>query len=663
MDKLLIFPGKTEQGIFTFLINEETTFLTKTAAQYHPEIAAYINAAKQIPGKTQILLTALGAGEYWGCNVNGDYFPELSLAHGGDDYGFKTFQKYAKIYKHHVNKDPNASYGDVALAVYNPIYHRVELIVMLDNTKAADIVDAINRGEYPDWSMGCRVPWDECNICGHKAPKREQYCEHLKYYMGRIVPELGKQAYAINRYPKFFDISRVLIGADRIAKTLAKVASQGRAFIGSALLAEKMAENKKAEMEKDVPASGPPASQDAVDALLGAIPEVKAREPVLPRATLDELGSLPLSSVLNTLSLMGIMPKPQEFQRIVLVSVGKRDIADQLDKHAMCFDPSWVEDPLEAHDRLIKLGGAPDERVVRLLRPYMEKRSYAMPFLAPRIMNHDKYAAESESLPALMKPPTERKPVGIIPLLMLAAGMYAAFSKRSPENAVGNIDKMLAAHPFLSAALASSVPLVFNSMAGEHIKGQYDSAPKSIPDDTNDVFARIEEQKAKPYLKVAGVGKMIAGNPASKRLFMGIPAVYMASGVLQKHRDANPYEQESRIKSFIRRNPDLIGAALAADAMLALQGKGSVQATRAISGAAGHFWSKAKNAVSSVKTASAQDFVTNALVWPLAFGKANLPSRIVGGLIDQAVLEGSKKILSNKSQNSKINKSTGGNNA
>ena len=72
MDKLLIFPTRTDKGTFIRLLDEDRDHLSKTAAEYHPEIAAYINDPKDLPGKTQLLLTALGACEFWGPNVNGD---------------------------------------------------------------------------------------------------------------------------------------------------------------------------------------------------------------------------------------------------------------------------------------------------------------------------------------------------------------------------------------------------------------------------------------------------------------------------------------------------------------------------------------------------------------------------------------------------------------
>lgn len=667
MDKLLIFPGKTEKGIFTFLLDSDHSHLTKTAAEYHPEIAAYVHGAKPIPGKTLVLLTALGAGEWWGCNVNGDYFPETALAYPGDDYGYRTFKIYAKVFKHHINKDPNANYGEVALAVYNPKYHRVELIVALDNVKASDIVESINNGDYPEWSMGCRVPYDICSICGNKAPTRKQYCEHLKYYMGRIHPGSGKQAYAINTLPRFFDISQVLIGADKIAKTLMKVASgtAENSVVSSAYIAEKLAVRfKSAEIEKEIPATGPPASQDAVDTLVNSITEVKAREKALPTETLDALGKLPLKALFSTLPLLGIVPKPQEFQRIILINLGKGDIADQLDRHNMCFDPAWVENPTDAHLDHVDMSGDPDDRVIQLLRAHMNERSYAMPFLSSRLVDMTKNASEEQPLPRFIKlsqEDAERKPLGIIPLLMIAAGLYSAFGKQAPGKAVTGVDKLLAKHPLLAAALASAIPITFNAMAGTRVKGQYDAVGPQESSDRSDIFARIEEQKQKPYLKIAGITQTLG--PASKRLFLGIPAVYMASGILQKHREANPSEQEGRIKSFIRRNPDIVGAALAADAMMALKGKGSSRVLHSLGKAGKGFWDKTKNHASGfAKTSSAHDFLTNALIWPVAFGSTNLPGRILGGLTDQAVLETSRKLLSNKGQGHKIKKPIGGNN-
>lgn len=630
--KLLTFSGRTERGIFNFVVDGNSSFLEKTAAEYHPTIASYIRSAKVIPGKTQILLTALGAFEWWGNNANGDAFPEDALAHEGSDYGYKTFESHAKVYKHHINKNPAASYGDVALSVYNPRYHRVELIVVVDNAKAPDIAERVSNGEEVSWSMGCQVPFDICSICGNKAPTAKDYCEHLKYYMGRIFPPSGKVAYAINTKPKFHDISMVLIGADRIAKTLMKVAfQQGQeAVVGSAELAEKMG-----RMEKEIPAE-PPAS---LDTLARSIPEVKAMEPALPRETLDSLATRPLPSVFSTLAMMGILPKPQEFQRIILVHIGKRDLADQLDSKNCCFDPMSVEEPAESHTKILNLDSTLfDPQIMQTLLPFMPDRSYAAPHLGRRLVVLCKSAHE-EPLPNLLKfakeeEEKERKPLGIVPLLMLAAGLYAAFGKSAPKAVAGKLDSVIVKHPGLAAALGLGALGTFNSMFGAGSKGQY---TESQSPEAGDIFARIEEQKQKPYLKMASLM-----GPFSKRLFLGVPLAYMASGVLQKHKELNPYEQEGRMKSFIRRNPDIVSGALIADALLSTKGKGThglITKMKSITPGA-------------PKIASAQEFLSNSLIWPVAIGKANLPGRVVGGLFDQAALETSRRLLENRKKKS-----------
>jgi hypothetical protein len=656
VDKLLIFPGKTDRGIFTYVIDAERNYLEKTAGEYHPTIAAYINQAKTIKGKTQLLITALGAGEWWGDNANSDFFTETGLAHEGPDYGYKTFEMYANIFKHHINKDPLAAYGKVALAVYNPTFHRVELIVIVDNARAPDIVAGIEIGEYPDWSMGTRVPFDICSICGNKAPTRKQYCEHARYMLGKIHPETGKKIYVINTMPKFFDISVVLIGADRIAKTLRKVASYGTTKSGllvpsSALLAEKMAaSDKEAEIEKEVPAdrANPPASTESLDTLVRSIPEVKAYEPELPKMLLDEIAKRPFGQSMSTMSMMGILPKPQEFQRIVLIQLGHKPLADELWSKNECFDPNNDIEPTEAHERALGLGAENfNSDIMRMLEPFMERRSYAAPHLLKRLTILVK-RANYEPLPIFFKvgedtSSDERKPIGALPVLMTAAALYWALARKAPKETLIGLDKVIAEHPGLAAALGLGSIAMFNAVSGPKERGQM-SAPPENPD-ANDVFARINEQRQKPFYKVAF--KM---GPAAKRLFLGIPAAYMASGVLQKQKEVNPYHEEGSIRKFVRKYPDLISGALVADAMLATQGRG----TAALSKHLGKLspFQKAAAALEEigvsdplVKSASVSDAVKDSLIWNIAVGGRNLPGRVLGGLIDQSALELGGNIL------------------
>ena len=111
MYKLLTFSGYDPQsGPHIFPIEpdvDRTIGHIKMARPLPQGIENYIRSAKPIPGKTQLLIDAMGAGEFYGSNVNGDYFPETALQHSGADYGFQTFMHFAYPFKHHVNKDPS----------------------------------------------------------------------------------------------------------------------------------------------------------------------------------------------------------------------------------------------------------------------------------------------------------------------------------------------------------------------------------------------------------------------------------------------------------------------------------------------------------------------------------------------------------------------------
>ena len=168
-------------------------------------------------------------------NINSDFFPWNALAHEGDDYGYKTFLK-AHAFSHHKNKDPERAFGIPIASLLNPRMKRVELIIKLDREKAkledADgIINRIDAGEFPDCSMGCKVPFDICSICGNHSKTKDDYCACMrpgpedKDALGpnKILPD-GRRVCVINTLPRFFDISFVFIGADKTAKVMAKLA-------------------------------------------------------------------------------------------------------------------------------------------------------------------------------------------------------------------------------------------------------------------------------------------------------------------------------------------------------------------------------------------------------------------------------------------------------
>lgn len=138
------------------------------------EALDYIKSVKPIPGKTIILVLAMTAGEFYSANRNGDAWnerdvrvgPTLIPAADGLRNTYKTFETNANVFKHHINKDPEKRIGEVLKAFYNDDMHRVELLLALDHSRAEDIVERIERGEFPAVSMGTKVPFDVCFIAG-----------------------------------------------------------------------------------------------------------------------------------------------------------------------------------------------------------------------------------------------------------------------------------------------------------------------------------------------------------------------------------------------------------------------------------------------------------------------------------------------------------------
>jgi len=195
------------------------------------EALDYIKNVQPVPGKTIILVLAMTAGEHYGCNKNGDAWSERPLRVGPSTITendvlpkhYKSFETDAHVFRHHCNKDPNGSIGEVMRAFYNWPMHRVELLLSLDNNRADEVVQDIERGGYPACSMGCRIKEDVCAICGNPAPSRADYCEHARDMLTQYLPN-GKQVFVWNPSPKFFDISMVRRPADRLGFMMKKVA-------------------------------------------------------------------------------------------------------------------------------------------------------------------------------------------------------------------------------------------------------------------------------------------------------------------------------------------------------------------------------------------------------------------------------------------------------
>ena len=270
MDKTFQLAGKTADGRpLVHLVEPGTGYglgssagLDKVASGEHlPEVMELVHAIQPQPDRLYVVNSALGSGEWVGFNLRGDWFTERGLLHvppgwhdipvwdvdarrraaaqtenvdnwGAMAWGYPTFYN-AHRFRHHVNKDPARAYGFILGAFWDPRMHRVVLVSelvreMCVRLGALDVYERIARGEFPDTSMGAKVPYDRCSICNHVARTPKEYCEHVRqgaaspYGMRAILPD-GRMCGVYNDYPRFFDDSYVFVGAERSAKVMANV--------------------------------------------------------------------------------------------------------------------------------------------------------------------------------------------------------------------------------------------------------------------------------------------------------------------------------------------------------------------------------------------------------------------------------------------------------
>ena len=470
MTKLVEFLSEDERGVYIHSLEGASQGLVKTAANnYSAEIMQAIADLKRDPMYYYVVINALGSYEIWGANRNGDAFPRAGLSHYSmmtdmatkEDYGYKTFEYYGHLYKHHVNKDPKKGFGKVFFSSWNPRIERVELIVGIDRFKGQDMIDTLESGGLMAVSMGCKLPFDECSICQHKSKEVKDYCIHLRKYMGKIAtPEQARQwslelkknimpgasIHAWNWKPRFHDISKVFIGAEVTAYALGKVANHG--VISSAALADaegitdadfdkiseigKNAIDKVINGEKMNTPDGKSVATGKVQAIRRMLDEKMqhaiSEEPEIDNNTLDGLAkTFDLKTLLSTMMGMGIHPHPREFQRIIIIKTGRPDIADYLDEHHLVFDPNADVEPIHID---ISSDGF-DSSAAKQLLPYMLKRSCFPDYLTPRLEKQAENGIQdywnNQPQPSILSPATVLAGIAALfaGLKMKAMGMGA----------------------------------------------------------------------------------------------------------------------------------------------------------------------------------------------------------------------------------------------
>jgi len=312
-------------------------------------------------------------------NLNGDYFPEDALK----KY-HKTFH-HARIYLNHDHDKVEKSVGKVIFSTYNDAQYakRVEIIAAIDRNdpRARKIIEDIESGKGIKVSMGCKVPYDRCSVCGHIAPTQKEYCVHLKQDMNRILPD-GTLVCAINDHPAFFDASAVIIEADPSSGYMEKVAS----------LLIKAGSKKTSAMEKPDTSDEPekkeekPAEDDVIEPsdaydLEEAGRYFMDRDPKLPEDTLMRLSDFPIEDIMGTLAGMHIPLKNKEYTFIIVKKHAGPEEArafyrqgGSLASEKPCEEPAF--DLFENY--------SPD--IERIMLPFLEARSLFPGFAQKRIV-------------------------------------------------------------------------------------------------------------------------------------------------------------------------------------------------------------------------------------------------------------------------------------
>ena len=389
-------------------------------AQVESEALKFAQTIKPRPGKTCVLLISMGAYEFYGDNRNGDGFPEKPVpgfVEPGQELPlhYHTFEQ-AHNFVHHVNRDPAKAVGIVIKAFYNWRMHRVELIIEVDNEKGHNIVNRIADGEYPPVSMGCRIKFDTCSICGNKAPSRNQYCWHLRRYMGRFLPNSNQKAFAYNPSPKFFDISWVIRPADRTGYMLKKIARERTyEFIPSAeagelvaLANDKAAELRKAsDIVKLIKGHAVDAKSDGLSAqeikgirefMTRALPAYLSNTPDISDSALEFLAQrYTLPEIITTLSSAGIVLTTPEFAKLILhKTVGH--VPEEAERliDALVFNQDQIFDLMAENPKTVDaalgtggLGLTEDKnnpKMAALIEPWIEKRSQALEYMKRRLV-------------------------------------------------------------------------------------------------------------------------------------------------------------------------------------------------------------------------------------------------------------------------------------
>jgi hypothetical protein len=161
---------------------------------------------------------AVSAGEKWGPNSNGDFFPRSELIKSHHTLQGKGF------YVEHSSHDPRNAVGVVVHSQYVDNEDYVVAVALVDKVRFPDIANMIRTGltkRGAGVSIGCIAGEAECSECGNIAKKRYEICRCMDRSSpfckkGRRMPK-GHIAHDLCRFIAFYELSHTKAPADRDA--------------------------------------------------------------------------------------------------------------------------------------------------------------------------------------------------------------------------------------------------------------------------------------------------------------------------------------------------------------------------------------------------------------------------------------------------------------
>ena len=568
--------------------------ITKYASVGHD----FFKTVTPVPGHSFVYVLAVSGWEFYGENRNGDSFPEFPFKEtenppwiAADEtlvHYYKTFEQFGMNYRHHVNKDPAKAVGKVVKAFWNPAMHRVEILIDLDNARAPDLADRIAAGEYPPVSMGTRVPYDVCSICGNRAPTRAQYCNHLRFQMRDVIN--GMKVSALNPRPKFFDISWVFRPADPIAFMMKKVAEERPYEITGAEAGEyisrlndfKAAAHKMAVIDKLVqglPVDSRTSGMDPTE-----LQNMQNCRPVamqlsrssvdLPDDIMSGMSSLSMPQIFSTMAARGMSPTTPEVVKITVIKVYKTSPAPGVLDKSVALQ-NGIFGLLEDHPQIIQqlmdsgaLSLGPQhvhQGLFDALGPLMEKRSGIGEYLKRRVV-HERWRDEpAYTTPLSMTDPITGQQYGTTRGAAILA--HDEIAKRNLYKILGGTALLGGAYKVITHGLGPSrgwmKPLVAGGLGAlgytmRPTMGPHYMTDQGVPIPTNTELAKVGSLGgyALPFVGTLGLMALL-GHDYSSRMQDGIPIGHPALPLSRRILDQ--VEQASYEHPFIAAGVGTLG--------------------------------------------------------------------------------------------------------